>query len=71
MKRELKIKIFVKNQIDLVDHLYFVALDIQIIDEQSIKSTKRTRVINIYNNLVGQGYTWIENTLQNGRALKL
>lgn len=59
-----------ENQKVLVDYLYFMALDIQVIDEQSINLTRRTRVINIYDNGVEQGYTWIGNTLQNRKALK-
>lgn len=51
-------------------HPYFVALDIRDIDGQFNKLTRRTRVINIYDNRVGQGCTWVGHTPQNRRALE-
>ena len=51
-KKELGNKIIVENQIDLVDHPYFVTLDIQNIDEQSNRPKSRIKVINIYDNRV-------------------
>lgn len=70
VKKDLANKIIVENRTDLVDHPYFVALDIRDIDRQSNKPTRRTRVINIYDNRVGQGCTWVGYTPQNRRAME-
>ena len=62
VKKKLENKIIVENRTDLVGHLYLVGLDIRDIDEQSNRPTKRTRAINIYDNRVGQGCTWVGHT---------
>ena len=50
VKKKLANRIIVENQLNLVDHLYFLALDIQKIDSQSKRLVKGTKVANIYNN---------------------
>lgn len=70
VKKDLVNKITVENRSDLVDHPYFLALDIRDIDRQLNKPTRRTRVINVYDNRVGQGCTWVGHTSENRRALE-
>ena len=70
VKKELRNKIIVENRTDLVDYLYLVALDIWDIDKQSNRLTSRTRVINIYDNRVGQRCTWVRYTSRNRSALE-
>lgn len=62
-------KIIVENRTDLIDHHYFLGLDIPEIDGQS-RSGRRTRVVNVYDNQVGQGHTWQGNTLNRRRAFE-
>ena len=63
-------KIIVENRSDLVNHPYFLALDIRDVDGQSDNPTRRTRVVNIYDNRVGQRCMWEGETPQNRRALE-
>ena len=70
VKKELVNKIIVDNRTDLVDHPYFLTLDIRDIDNRTNKPARRTRVINAYDNRVGQGCTWEGNTTRNRRALE-
>lgn len=49
--------------LDLVEYLYFLALDIREIDRQSEKPAKQTRIVNIYDNQVRQRYIWERDTL--------
>lgn len=69
IKKELVDKIIVENRTYLIDHPYFLALDIREIDSQT-RSRKRTRVVNVYDNQVRQGHTWQSNTLCSRRALE-
>lgn len=48
VKKELTNRIIVENKSDLVDYLYFLALDIWEINNKSENSTKQTRVGNVY-----------------------
>lgn len=70
IKKELINKIIVDNRTDLGDYLYFLILDIRDIDSQTKKLVRQTRVVNEYDNRVGQGFTWERNTLQNRRELE-
>lgn len=70
IKKELVSRIVVDNRTDLVDHPYFLALDIRDIDSRTNKPARQTRVVNSYDNRVGQGCTWEEGTPQNRRALE-
>lgn len=70
IKKELVNKIIVDNRTDLVDHPYFLTLDIRDVDSRTNKPARRTRVVNAYDNRVGQGCTWEENTPQTRRALE-
>lgn len=69
VKKELVNKIMVENRTNLVNHLYFLVLDIRDLDGKSYRPTRRARVINIYDNRVGQGCTWERETPQNCRAI--
>lgn len=60
----------IDNRTDLMEHPYFLALDIRDIDGQTNKPLRRTRIVNVYDNRVGQGCTWEGNFPQNWRAFK-
>ena len=70
VKKELVDKIIVENRTDLIDHPYFLALDIRDMDSRLNKPARQTRVVNAYDNQVRQGYTWEGNTPRSRRALE-
>ncbi len=57
VKKELVSRIVVDKMTDLVDHTYFLALDIRDIDSRKNKRERQTKVVNSYDNRVGQGCT--------------
>ncbi len=61
MRRDLVNKIVVEHRTDLVNDLYFILLEIWDLD-LSKKPGRKTRVLNVYDNQVGQRYTWTGNT---------
>ena len=65
VKKELANRIIVENRSDLVNHPYFLTLDIREMDSQSKRLARRTRVVNVYDNRVGQGSTWEGDTPRN------
>ena len=58
------------NRIDLVDHPHFLALDIRDIDSRTNKLARRTRIVNLYDNRVGQRCIWEGSTPRNRRTLE-
>lgn len=54
IKKELVNKIIVDNRTNLVDHSYFLTLDLQDIDNRINKLAIQTKVVNLYDNLVRQ-----------------
>lgn len=57
VKKELVNNIIVENRTSLIDNPYFLALNIRDMDSQWNKPARQTRVVNAYDNQVGQGYT--------------
>lgn len=57
VRRDLLDKIVVEHKTDLVNHSYFILFEIRELDWQLKRPGRKTRVINIYDNRVGQGYT--------------
>ena len=58
MRKNLVDKIMVDHRTDLVNHPYFMLLEIHELDPQSKKPGRKTRVVNVYDNRVKRSYTW-------------
>ena len=58
IRKDLTDKLVVENRTDLVNHPYFILLEIWELDQQSKKPGRKTRALNVYDNRVGQGCTW-------------
>lgn len=52
MTKNLADKIVINHRTDLINHLYFMLLEIQELDPQSKRPGKKTRVVNVYDNRV-------------------
>ena len=63
IRKDLLDKIVVEHRIDLLTYFYSIFLEIRDSDQQLKRPGRKTRVLNIYNNQVRQGYTWTGNTL--------
>ena len=57
VKKDLAGKIVVDHRTDLIDHPYFMLLEIQELDPRSKRPERKTRVVNVYDNRVGRGCT--------------
>lgn len=70
VRKDLLDKIVVKYMTDLVNHLYFVFLEIWDLNQQTKWPGQKTQVFNVYDNRVGQGCTWYGHNLRVRQALK-
>ena len=58
VRKDLVDKIVVDHRTDLIDHPYFMLLEICELDLRSTRPGRKTRVINVYENRIGRGCTW-------------
>ena len=63
-------KLVIENRTDLVNHPYFILLEIRELDQLSKKPRRKMRALNIYDNRVGQGCTWSGNNPRIRQALE-
>ena len=57
VRKDMVDKIVVDHIADLIDHPYFMLLEIRELDLHSKRPRRKTRVINIYDNRIGRGCT--------------
>lgn len=56
IKKILVDKIMINYKIDLINHSYFILVEIQKLDSQSKKLGKKTCIVNIYDNQIKRCY---------------
>ena len=56
IKKDILNKVIIKNSIDLVTHLCCIILDIKKLNPVSGKYLRKTRVVNLYDNEIGDSY---------------
>lgn len=54
VKKDILSKIVIKNRTNLVDHPYCIVLDVREFHQKSGKFLKTTRIVNLYDNKIGQ-----------------
>lgn len=62
VRRDIVDKVVIEARTDLIDHPYFMAVDI-------VERGRRTRVVNCYDNRIGLGYTYVGASRSSRRAL--
>ena len=55
VRKKLVDKIMIDHRMDLVNHLYFMLLEIRELDPQSKRPRRKTQIVNIYDNWIGRG----------------
>ncbi len=58
VRKDILNKVIVENCTDLVSHPYCIALDIRELSPVSGKYSEKTRVVNLYDNKIGNGCVW-------------
>lgn len=56
IKKDILNKIIIENQTDLVSHSYYIILNIKKLDSISGKYLRKIKVVNLYNNKIGNKY---------------
>ena len=58
MQKDILNKVVIKNRTDLVSLSYCIVVDIRESHLVFRKYARRTRVVNLYDNKIGEGYLW-------------
>lgn len=56
VRKDILDKVIIENRTDLVNYLYNIVLDIKNDGLDSGKYLRKTRIINLYNNKIGNKY---------------
>lgn len=70
VRKDILNKIIVKNQTDLVSHPYCMALDITEFGSLLSGRKRKTRIINVYDNKIGEGQRWQGSSPRVRRAIE-
>jgi hypothetical protein len=70
IRKDLLAKIITESRSDLVNHPYFLAIDIWELHSQSKKKMRKTRLINCYDARIGLNTTYQEDIDSNRRAIE-
>lgn len=70
VRKNLTDKIVVDHRTDLINHPYFMLLEIRELDPQSKRPGSKTQVVNVYDDRVGKGCTWDGGIPQIRKALE-
>ena len=54
VRKDILNKIIIENWTDLASHSYCIALDIKELKQVSRKYSRKTRIVNIYDNKIGK-----------------
>lgn len=69
-KKHILNKVIINNQTDLISHPYHFYLDIKEIDLKFRKNLRQIRIINLYDNKIGQSQLWERLCSRIQRAIK-
>lgn len=58
VQKDILSQIIVEHQINLVSHPYCMVLDIKKVHTRSKRCIRITRIVNLYDNKVGEGQLW-------------
>lgn len=58
VRKDIVNKIIFENRTDLASHPYCIVLDIKELHAKTARVLRKTRVVNVYDNVVGEGFTW-------------
>lgn len=70
VRKDLVYKIVIDHRTDLVNHPYFMLLEIRELNPRSKRLRRKTWVVNVYDNQVGRGCTWDGGVYRTRRALE-
>lgn len=70
VKKDLLNKIITESRSDLINHPYFLAIDVWELHPQSQRKLRKTRLINCYDNRIGPNTTYQDETNFNRRAIE-
>ena len=59
-----------ENRSDLVDHLYIMILDVKDFDLKTRLLIRCTKVMNVYDQVIGRGYIYLKVYTRRKRAIE-
>ena len=60
VRKDILNKVIIENQTNLVSHLYCIVLDIKELNQVLRKYSRRTKIVNLYDNKISRRCVWQE-----------
>ena len=70
IRKDLTNRIVIEKRSDLIDYSYLIVLDIRDLDQKIRIPIRRIRVINIYDQVIDRGYTYLRTYIKRRRAIE-
>jgi hypothetical protein len=70
VRRDTLNKRIIEARTDLINHPYFLVVDVWDLERGSRKQVRRTRVVNCYDNWIGEGQVWQGQEARRRRAIE-
>lgn len=70
VRKDIVSGVIIKNCINLVSHPYYIVLDFKEPYQEFGKMPRRTKVVNLYNNKLGERYLWQGTNIQVQRTIE-
>ena len=70
VKKEILDRVIINNRADLISNSYCLYLDIKEVDPKSGKNLRKIRIVNLYDNKVGQEQLWKRSCSKVRRAME-
>ena len=70
IRKDILNKVIIENRTDLVSHPYYIALDIKKLNQVSRKYSRKTQIVNLYDNKIGRECVWQEFSFTIQRAIQ-
>ncbi len=70
VRKEIVNEVIIDDRTDLASHPYCMVLDLKEPYRESGKRPRRTRIVNLYDNKLGEGYPWQGTSIRVQRAIQ-
>ena len=70
IRKDLVNRVVVEKRSDLIDHSYIMVLDVRDLDRETQLPIRATRIVNVYNQVIGRGRTYKGGSKRRRRAIE-
>ena len=70
IRKNLANRVVVEKRFNLIDYLYVITLNVKDLDQKTRLPLRRIRIVNVYDQFIGRGYTFLGAYVRKRRVIK-